>query len=144
MYLRWLKLNSGSDPCLKIGNRLTKDRFKPFLLFFIDFWSNLAPKLGSKIHQESIQEPSKIHSKLYLVFDTCLDRFLIDFGSNLGPSNPSKTLRNQMFFNVFVFFVDCLLDCFWKPTWLGFGRVWEPSWSQKSIKNQFNKVLKTR
>ena len=83
-----------------------------FPLILVPTWLQLASQLRSKIDQKSIQEASKIYSNLYLVLSTFLNRFLIDFGSNLIPSNPPITGKKQRFFNIFMILLDCLLDGF--------------------------------
>ena len=83
-----------------------------FHLILVPTWLQLASQLRSKIDQKSIQEPSKIYSNLYLVLSTFLNRFLIDFGSNLGTSNPPFTCKKQWFLKIFMILLDCLLDGF--------------------------------
>ena len=94
------------------------------------FWCQLAPNLASKIDPKSIQDPPKIDSKLYLVSSTFLNRFLIDFGSNLGPSNPPFTCKKQWFLKIFMILLACLLDGFWSQLGSILGGFWEPSWHQ--------------
>ena len=63
--------------------------------FVCDLGSILAPLgpiLACKIGPTGVQEPSKMHSNLHLSFDTVLDQFLVDFGSNL-ELNHSKIHR---------------------------------------------------
>ena len=109
------------------------------------FWCQLAPNLASKIDPKSIQDPPKIDSKFYLVLSTFLNRFLIDFGSNLGPTNPPVTRKKQWFEDFYDF--ACLpFGWLLKPTWLHFGRVLgaklAPSWHQIAPKIDLRKHQK--
>ena len=105
-----------------------------FLLILVPTWLQLASQLRSKIDQKSIQEASKIYSNLYLVLSTFLNRFLIDFGSNLGTSNPPFTCKKTMVFEDFYDFACLPFGWLLKPTWLHFGRFLgaklAPSWHQ--------------
>ena len=102
------------------------------------FWRQLGPILASKIGPRGAEEPSKMHSNLYLIFDTLLDRFFVDFGSNFDPLKPPKSLKNKLFFNDFGIFAGYCFHCSWKPTWLHFGVVLppklEPNWHQNALK----------
>ena len=62
---------------------------------FFRLWSQLGSNLAFKIDPKSVQEPSKMHSNLYLIFDTLLDRFLVGFGSNLEAKTTKNPSRNQ-------------------------------------------------
>ena len=86
-------------------------------------WPQLAPQIRSKIDEKSNQEQSQIHSELYLVSNTFLNRFLIDFGSNLDPPKAPKSLKNLWFFNDFSIFAGRCFHRSWKPTWHHFGTV---------------------
>ena len=86
-------------------------------------WPQLAPQIRSKIDEKSNQEQSKIHSEFYLVSNTFLNRFLIDFGSNLDPPKAPKSLKNLRFFNDFSIFAGRCFHRSWKPTWHHFGTV---------------------
>ena len=90
------------------------------------FWSYV----GTKIDLKSVQEPFEIHSKNYLVFDTLTDRFLMDFGSNLKALNLQKLSSRLSAVHILHIWALCLLDGSWKPSWLHFGRFWDPSWGQ--------------
>ena len=127
--------------------------FDVFLTSFFNalldrFWCQLAPNLASKIDQKSIQEPSKIYPKFYLVSSTFLNRFLIDFGSNLGTSNPPFTCKKSWFLKLFMILLDCLLDGFWSQLGSILGGFGEPSWDQvgtkllqKSIQKPIKKMI---
>ena len=67
----------------------------PFFRILVPTWPQLGPQLGPKIDQKSIQEPSKIHPNLHLVFDPLLDRFLIDFWSIFDPQIDQKSIKNR-------------------------------------------------
>ena len=58
-------------------------------------WPQLGPILASKIGPTGVQEPSKMHSNLHLSFDTVLDRFLVDFGSNLDLKTTPKSIQKS-------------------------------------------------
>ena len=128
--------------------------FRSFFWYFFNivfdtlldrFWCQLAPNLASKIDQKSIQEPSKIYPKFYLVSSTFLNRFLIDFGSNLGSSNPPFTYEKSWFLKIFMILLDCLLDGFWSQLGSILGWFWEPSWHQvgtKSLQKSIWKFIK--
>ena len=64
-------------------------------LILVPTWPQLGPQLGPKIDLKSIQEPSKIHPNLHLVFNWFLDRFLIDFWSMFDPKIDQKSIKNQ-------------------------------------------------
>ena len=105
-------------------------------------WPQLAPQLGAKIHPKSLQEPTKIHPNLHLVFDHLLDRFLIDFWSIFDPKIHPKSIKNRsrnqpnntttkkskMFKNI-VFFN-------------GFATSAMSSYAEKSIKNVQKSITK--
>ena len=59
-------------------------------------WPQLGPILASKIGPPGVQEPSKMHSNLHLISDTVLDRFLVDFGSNLAPQTTPKAIQKSI------------------------------------------------
>ena len=109
------------------------------------FWCQVAPNLASKIDQKSIQEPSKIYPKFYLVSSTFSNRFLIDFGSNLGPSNPPFTLKKQWFLKIFMILLDCLLDGLeanLSPFWEVFGSQVGTKLAPNRSKNRSQKQSK--
>ena len=54
------------------------------------------PILGAKIYQKSAQEPSKLHSKLHVLFDHFLDRFLMDFWLTLDPHTRPGEMRDAI------------------------------------------------
>ena len=71
-------------------------------LFAMPFWSILAPtwpqlasQLGSKIDQKSIQEPSKLHPNLHLVFDRLSDGFSNEFSSIFDSQIDQKSIKIQ-------------------------------------------------
>ena len=53
-------------------------------------WLQIAPQVGVKTYQKSDQEPSKLHSKLHLIFDHFLDRFLMDFWWIFDPQSHTE------------------------------------------------------
>ena len=109
-------------------------------------------QLGAKIDQKSFQEGSKSQPKLHLGFDALLDRFLIDFGCHFGAKlvhlegqNPPKSLKNHLFFKVFVMLAKfhirgnlTLKIANLGPTWSQLGSIlggfWAPSWNQVGTK----------
>ena len=108
-----------------------------FFSFLVPFLLQLASQLGPKIHPTSLQEPFKIHPKSHLVFDALLDRFLVDFWSNLAPTwklRPPKSVIRIAFLVLFVFLLQIALDTFLLRFWIQLGSIlggfWLPSWSQ--------------
>ena len=95
-------------------------------------WPNLPPTWSqnpSKIDPRAIKNPFKISSCIWYLLGSIFDGFWLQ----LGTLEPSKNIENTCFL-CFCDFCYCLLDGFWKPTWLHFGRVWgaklAPSWHQ--------------
>ena len=59
-------------------------------------WPQLGHHFGAKIQQKSVQEPSKIHLNLYLVFDILLNQCLMDFGSKSDPKITPKSIPKSI------------------------------------------------
>ena len=67
----------------------------PFPSILVPTWPQLDPQIWPKIHPKSMQEPSKIHPNLHLVFDRLSNRFLIDFWSIFDPEINKKSIKKR-------------------------------------------------
>ena len=67
----------------------------PIFQILVPTWPHFAPQLGPKIAPRSVQEPSKIHPNLHLIFDPFFDWFLIGVWSIFDPKIDKKSIKNQ-------------------------------------------------
>ena len=117
----------------------------PLYIFFVDFWHRLgvpfcwilvtkwcqlASQNAPKIHPKSIQEPSKIHPNIYLIFDHFFNRFLMKFYWFFDAPERFESVifcKQSTRKRVFWDFVCLLLGCPSEPIlasfWEVFGRV---------------------
>ena len=110
----------------------------------IDFWANL----GSKIDQKSIKNRSKNQSLFWSLFWSIFDRFLVHFGTQVGPKTDKKMIKSDFNMSLNKKHKTCknhvFLKCFWA---LGlFKMSWKSTKNrskvdQKSIKKMIKKLI---
>ena len=70
-----------------------------------------------------------------------LERFLLDFCSQLGPPEPNLALAGSLQMRFFVFSEKSIFDPILVPTWLDFGTQNPPKSTQRSIPRGIKKLM---
>ena len=112
--------------------------------FFIDFWSNLVPiwvqfgsNLGPKIGSKLIKNRCQVDVKLICLLTSILDTFLVGFWKYFGTPDTPKTLKNQWFFKVFAKFAWCSSAPSWTPLGPQIGTNFGAKLGAKCVQNRW-------